>query len=171
MPSTPHFQSEEKGILMSGAIESKLAELGIVLPEAAAPAANYVPFVKTGNQLFISGQIPMTAEGIQFQGKLGDTMQTEVGAEAAKLCAINLIAQMKAATGDLDKVARIVKLVGFVNSTGEFGEQPAVINGASNFMVDVFGDKGRHARSAVSAASLPFGVAVEIEAIVELSED
>ncbi len=98
-------------------------------------------------------------------------MQTEQGAEAAKLCAINLIAQMKAATGDLDKVARIVKLVGFVNSTGAFTEQPAVINGASNFMVEVFGDKGRHARSAVSAASLPFGVAVEIEAIVELSED
>ncbi len=156
---------------MSGVIESKLAELGISLPEAAAPAANYVPFVKTGNQLFISGQIPMTAEGIQFQGKLGDTMQTEQGAEAAKLCAINLIAQMKAATGDLDKVARVVKLVGFVNSTLDFTEQPAVINGASNFMVDVFGDKGRHARSAVSAASLPFGVAVEVEAIVELSED
>ena len=156
---------------MSGAIETKLSELGITLPEAAAPAANYVPFVKTGNQLFISGQIPMTADGIQFQGKLGDTMETAEGTEAAKLCAINLIAQMKAATGDLDKVARIVKLVGFVNSTGDFGEQPAVINGASNFMVDVFGDKGRHARSAVSAASLPFGVAVEIEAIVELVED
>lgn len=156
---------------MSGAIESKLAELGIQLPEAAAPAANYVPFVKTGNQLFISGQIPMTAEGIQFKGKLGDDMQTEQGAEAAKVCAINLIAQMKAATGDLDKVARIVKLVGFVNSTLDFTEQPAVINGASNFMVDVFGDKGRHARSAVSAASLPFGVAVEVEAIVELIED
>ena len=156
---------------MSGAIESKLAELGITLPEAAAPAANYVPFVKTGNQLFISGQIPMGADGIQFQGKLGETMKADEGAEAAKLCAINLIAQMKAATGDLEKVARIVKLVGFVNSTGDFGEQPAVINGASNFMVDVFGDKGRHARSAVSAASLPFGVAVEVEAIVELVED
>ncbi|WP_319529031.1 RidA family protein [uncultured Cohaesibacter sp.] len=155
---------------MTGTIESKLAELGITLPEAAAPAANYVPFVKCGNQLFISGQIPMTAEGIQFKGKLGETMKTEEGAEAAKLCAINLIAQMKAATGDLDKVARVVKLVGFVNSTGDFGEQPAVINGASNFMVEVFGDKGRHARSAVSAASLPFGVAVEVEAIVELSE-
>ena len=155
---------------MTGIIESKLAELGITLPEAAAPAANYVPFVKCGNQLFISGQIPMTSEGIQFKGKLGETMKTEEGAEAAKLCAINLIAQMKAATGDLDKVARVVKLVGFVNSTGDFGGQPAVINGASNFMVEVFGDKGRHARSAVSAASLPFGVAVEVEAIVELSE-
>ncbi|SNY93917.1 Enamine deaminase RidA, house cleaning of reactive enamine intermediates, YjgF/YER057c/UK114 family [Cohaesibacter sp. ES.047] len=156
---------------MTGTIESKLAELGITLPEAAAPAANYVPFVKSGNQLFISGQIPMTADGIQFKGKLGDSMTAEEGAKAAKLCAINLIAQMKAATGDLEKVARMVKLVGFVNSTGDFGEQPAVINGASNFMVEVFGDKGRHARSAVSAASLPFGVAVEIEAIVELTED
>ena len=154
---------------MSGAIEAKLTELGITLPEAAAPAANYVPFVKSGNQLFISGQIPMGPDGLQFQGKLGESMETEQGAEAAKLCAINLIAQMKAATGDLDKVARIVKLVGFVNSTADFGEQPAVINGASNFMVEVFGDKGRHARSAVSAASLPFGVAVEVEAIVELS--
>ncbi|WP_316861661.1 RidA family protein [uncultured Cohaesibacter sp.] len=156
---------------MSGAIEAKLAELGITLPEAAAPAANYVPFVKSGNQLFISGQVPMSPEGLKFQGKLGDSMQTEEGAEAAKLCAINLIAQMKAATGDLDKVVRIVKLVGFVNSTLEFGEQPAVVNGASNFMVEVFGDKGRHARSAVSAASLPFGVAVEVEAIVEVADD
>ena len=156
--------------IMSGAIEAKLAELGITLPEAAAPAANYVPFVKSGNQLFISGQIPQTAAGEKVVGKLGDSMQTEAGAEAAKLCAISLIAQMKAATGDLDKVARVVKLVGFVNSTMEYGEAPAVINGASNLMVDVFGDKGRHARSAVSVASLPFGVAVEVEAIVELAD-
>ena len=127
---------------MSGAIEAKLAELGITLPEAAAPAANYVPYVKSGNQLFISGQIPQTAAGEKVIGKLGDTMETEAGQEAAKLCAISLIAQMKAATGDLDKVARVVKLVGFVNSTLEFGDQPAVINGASNFMVDVFGGQG-----------------------------
>ena len=113
----------------------------------------------------------MNADGIQFQGKVGDTFSAEQGAEAAKMCAINLIAQMKAATGDLDKVARVVKLVGFVNSTPEFDQQPAVINGASNFMVDVFGDKGRHARSAVSAGSLPFAVAVEIEAIIELTDD
>lgn len=155
---------------MAGAIEQKLQELGVALPEAAAPAANYVPFARTGNQLFISGQLPMTADGIQYKGKLGDTISVEDGAEAARLCAINLIAQMKAATGDLDKVARVVKLVGFVNSTVDFDQQSAVLNGASNFMVDVFGDKGRHARSAVSAASLPFGVAVEIEATIELAE-
>lgn len=154
---------------MAGQIETRLKDLGIDLPEAAAPAANYVPFVKSGNQIYISGQIPVNADGIQFQGKLGESMTPEQGAEAAKLCAINLIAQMKAALGDLDKVERVVKLVGFVNSTPGFGDQPVVINGASNFMVDVFGDKGRHARSAVSAASLPFGVAVEIEAIIEAS--
>ena len=153
---------------MTGTIETKLADLGVTLPEAAAPAANYVPFVKSGNQLFISGQLPMTADGLQYVGKLGADYDAKTGAEAAKLCAINLIAQMKAATGDLDKVARVVKLVGFVNSTADFAGQPAVINGASDFMVDVFGDKGRHARSAVSAASLPFGAAVEIEAIIEL---
>ena len=153
---------------MTGQVEQKLESLGITLPEAAAPAANYVPFVKTGNQLFISGQVPMNADGIQFQGKVGDTLSAEQGAEAAKLCAINLIAQMKAALGDLDKVVRVVKLVGFVNSTPDFESQPAVINGASNFMVEVFGDKGRHARSAVSAGALPFNVAVEIEAVIEI---
>lgn len=155
---------------MTGQIEAKLQELGISLPQAAAPAANYVPYVKSGNQLFISGQLPMNADGIQFKGKAGTDFTAEEAAEAAKLCAINLIAQMKAATGDLDKIARIVKLVGFVNSGPDFEQQPAVINGASDFMVAVFGDKGRHARSAVSAASLPFGVAVEIEAIVELAD-
>lgn len=155
---------------MTGQIEAKLQELGISLPQAAAPAANYVPYVKSENQLFISGQLPMNADGIQFKGKVGTDFTAEEAAEAAKLCAINLIAQMKAATGDLDKIARIVKLVGFVNSGPDFEQQPAVINGASDFMVAVFGDKGRHARSAVSAASLPFGVAVEIEAIVELAD-
>ncbi|MCT4655378.1 MAG: RidA family protein [Cohaesibacter sp.] len=155
---------------MSGQVEAKLAELGITLPQAAAPAANYIPFVKTGNQIFISGQLPMNADGIQYKGKLGAELTADEGAKAAQLCAINLIAQMKAAVGDLDNVARVVKLVGFVNSTPDFGDQPAVINGASNFMVDVFGDKGRHARSAVSAGALPFGVSVEIEAIIEVAE-
>ncbi|MCV6575335.1 MAG: RidA family protein [Cohaesibacter sp.] len=155
---------------MSAQIEENLANLGITLPEAAAPAANYVPFVKTGNHVYISGQLPMNADGIQFKGKLGQDFTASEGAEAARLCAINLIAQMKAATKDLEKVARVVKLVGFVNSTADFGDQPAVINGASNLMVEVFGDKGRHARSAVSAAALPFGVAVEIEAIIEITD-
>ncbi|MTI44207.1 enamine deaminase RidA (YjgF/YER057c/UK114 family) [Roseibium hamelinense] len=152
---------------MTGTIDARLAELGIDLPTPAAPAANYVPFVQTGNQLFVSGQLPMNADGLQFVGKLGAEISVEDGQAAAKLCAINLLAQANAATGNLDKV-RLVKLVGFVNSVADFTEQPKVVNGASDFMVEVLGDKGRHARSAVSAGSLPFGVAVEIEAIFEI---
>ncbi|MEP3429639.1 MAG: RidA family protein [Roseibium sp.] len=154
---------------MSSKIEARLSELGITLPEASAPAANYVPFVKTGNQLFVSGQIPMVDGKIQHVGKLGDDFSVDEGKAAAKQCAINLLAQAKAATGDLDKVARLVKIVGFVNSTGDFTDQPVVINGASDFLVEAMGDRGRHARSAVSAASLPFGVAVEVEAIFEIA--
>ncbi|WP_306143529.1 RidA family protein [Roseibium sp. MMSF_3412] len=150
------------------AIENRLSDLGVTLPDAAAPAANYVPFVKTGNQLFISGQLPMEAGKIACTGKLGDSVSLEDGKAAAKTCAINLLAQAKAATGDLDKVVRLVKIVGFVNSTADFTDQPQVINGASDFLVDAMGDAGRHARSAVSAASLPFGAAVEIEAIFEI---
>lgn len=149
-------------------IEARLAELGVTLPDAPAPAANYVPWVRSGNQLFVSGQIPATADGMII-GKLGDDMAVEAGAEAAKVCAINLLAQLRAGCdGDIERLVRVVKLVGFVNSTPEFGDQPKVINGASDFMVEALGDKGRHARSAVSAASLPFGVAVEIEAIFEI---
>jgi len=151
-------------------IETRLAELGVTLPDAAAPAANYVPFVKTGNQLFISGQLPMDAGALAVTGKLGGGLDIDAGQRAAKLCAINLLAQAKAATGNLDKVVRLVKIVGFVNSTGDFTDQPKVINGASDFLVDAMGDQGRHARSAVSAASLPFGAAVEIEAIFEVAE-
>ena len=154
---------------MTGTIEARLSELDITLPKAAAPAANYVPTIITGSTLYISGQLPMGPSGIEFVGKLGDTLNAENGAEAARLCAINIIAQAKSALGDLEKVGRIVKLVGFVNSTAEFAEQPKVINGASDLMVAIFGDKGRHARSAVSAVSLPFGVAVEIEAIIEIA--
>ncbi|WP_420410852.1 RidA family protein [Roseibium sp.] len=155
---------------MTSKIETRLSELGITLPDAAAPAANYVPFVKTGNQLFISGQLPMEAGAIAVSGKLGADLDIDAGQRAAKLCAINLLAQAKAATGDLDKVVRLVKIVGFVNSTGEFTDQPKVINGASDFLVEAMGDSGRHARSAVSAASLPFGAGVEIEAIFEVAE-
>ncbi|TYC63296.1 RidA family protein [Rhodobacterales bacterium] len=151
-------------------IEVRLEKLGIALPEAAAPAANYVPFVKTGNQLFISGQLPMKDGKLGVTGKLGADLDVDAGKEAAKLCAINLLAQAKAATGDLEKVVRLVKIVGFVNSTGDFTDQPQVINGASDFLVEVMGDKGRHARSAVSAAALPFGAAVEIEAIFEIAD-
>jgi enamine deaminase RidA (YjgF/YER057c/UK114 family) len=155
---------------MTSKTEARLAELGITLPDAAAPAANYVPFVKTGNQLFISGQLPMESGAIAVTGKLGEDLQVEDGQKAAKLCAINLLAQAKAATGDLDKLVRLVKIVGFVNSTGDFTDQPKVINGASDFLVEAMGDSGRHARSAVSAASLPFGAAVEIEAIFEIAD-
>lgn len=151
------------------AIETKLNELGITLPAAAAPAANYVPFVVTGNTVYISGQISMNADGF-ITGKLGDTLNVEQGAAAAQTCAIGLLAQAKAACGgDLGRIKRLVKLVGFVNSTPDFTDQPKVINGASDFMVEVMGDAGRHARSAVSAGSLPFGVAVEIEAIFEIA--
>lgn len=153
---------------MSGKIEARIAELGVTLPQAAAPAANYVPFVRTGNQLFVSGQIPMGANGIEYQGKLGAGVSVEDGQAAARLCAINLLAQAKAALGDLDKVVRLVKIVGFVNSAPDFGDQPKVMNGASDFLVEALGDVGRHARSAVGVAGLPFGVAVEVEAIFEV---
>lgn len=150
-------------------IESRLAELGVTLPDAPAPAANYVPWVLTGNQLFVSGQISANADGM-IVGKLGADTSVEDGAAAAKACAISLLAQLKAGCGgDIDRLVRVVKLVGFVNSTSDFHDQPKVINGASDFMVEALGDKGRHARSAVSAASLPFGVAVEIEAIFEIA--
>ena len=149
--------------------ETKLAELGVTLPAAAAPAANYVPFVRAGNLLHVSGQISQQ-DGQMITGKLGAGMSVEDGAAAARACAISLLAQVKAACeGDLDRLVRVVKLVGFVNSTADFTDQPKVINGASDFMVAALGDAGRHARSAVSAASLPFGVAVEIEGIFEIA--
>lgn len=147
---------------------SRLADLGVTLPDAPAPAANYVPFVKVGNIVYVSGQISNGPDGL-ITGKLGDTVSTEAGAAAARGCAISLLAQVKAACdGDLDRLVRVVKLTGFVNSTPDFGDQPKVINGASDFLVEALGDAGRHARSAVSAGSLPFGVAVEIEGIFEV---
>jgi enamine deaminase RidA (YjgF/YER057c/UK114 family) len=149
-------------------IDARLAELGVTLPDAPAPAANYVPFVVTGNIVHVSGQISQNEAGM-IKGKLGADMATEAGAEAAKRCAISLLAQVKKACGgDLSRLVRVIKLTGFVNSTPEFLDQPKVINGASDFMVAALGDAGRHARSAVSAASLPFGVAVEIEGIFEI---
>lgn len=153
---------------MSGKIEARLAELGITLPDAPAPAANYVPFVQVGDLVHISGQISSDENGL-ITGKLGADLDTAAGATAASRCALSLLAQAKAACdGDLDRVVRLVKLVGFVNSTADFTEQPKVVNGASDLMVEVLGDAGRHARSAVSAASLPLGVAVEIEAIFQI---
>ena len=148
-------------------IEATLAEKGITLPDAPAPAANYVPFVRTGNLIFVSGQISAGEKGM-IKGRLGDGLSVEDGAAAARRCGLALIAQLKSAIGDLDRVSRVVKLTGFVNSTPDFGDQPKVVNGASDFLVEVLGDAGRHARAAVSAPSLPFGVAVEIEAIFEV---
>ena len=153
---------------MSGTIETRLAELGIILPDAPAPAANYVPFVQVGDLVHVSGQIS-NGEGGLIRGKLGADMDVEAGAKAARSCAIALLAQCKRACGgDLDRLVRVVKLTGFVNSTADFTDQPKVINGASDFLVAALGDAGRHARSAVSAASLPLGVAVEIEAIFQI---
>ncbi|MFM2045427.1 MAG: hypothetical protein RLY86_4003 [Pseudomonadota bacterium] len=154
---------------MTGTIDARLNELGITLPAAAAPVAAYVPFVRTGNQLFISGQIPLVNGEVTHKAKLGADYGVEQGQDAARACALNILAQAKAALdGDLDRVVRVVKLVGFVNSTPDFVDQPKVINGASELMVQVFGDAGKHARSAVSAASLPLGVAVEVEAILDV---
>lgn len=152
---------------MSG-YETKLAELGVTLPDAPAPAANYVPFVQVGDLVHVSGQISAGPDGL-ITGKLGDDMNVDAGAAAARSCAISLLAQVKAACGgDLDRLVRVVKLVGFVNSTSDFVDQPKVINGASDFMAEALGEAGRHARSAVSASSLPFGVAVEIEGIFQI---
>lgn len=156
---------------MSNAILQNLEKLGVSLPEAAAPAANYMPYVKTGNQLFVSGQLPMQDGKIAIAGKVGADLSVEDGIEAARLCAINLLAQAQAATGDLSKVTRLVKIVGFVNSKGDFEDQPKVINGASDFLVAAMGEAGRHARSAVSAGALPFNAAVEIEAIFEIADN
>lgn len=152
-----------------GQIDKRLAELGLNLPVPAKPVANYVPWVRTGNLVFISGQVPVENGKAAYTGQLGDTVSLEDGAKSARLCAINLIAQLKdACGGDLDRVKRVVKLVGFVNATPSFTDHPKVINGASDVMVEVFGDKGRHARSAVACPSLPLGVATEVEAIIEV---
>ncbi|MFC6635936.1 RidA family protein [Sulfitobacter sp. JBTF-M27] len=149
-------------------ITERLSELGVTLPDAPAPAANYVPFVQVGNTVYVSGQISNGPDGL-ITGKLGADMEVEAGAAAAKTCAISLLAQVKAACGgDIERLQRVVKLTGFVNSTQDFTDQPKVINGCSDFLVEALGDKGRHARSAVSAPSLPLGVAVEIEGIFEI---
>ncbi len=152
-----------------GKFETKLAEMGVTLPDAPAPAANYVPFVQVGDIVYVSGQISQDASGL-ITGKLGDDVDVAAGAAAARACAISLLAQVKAACGgDLDRLVRVVKLGGFVNSTPEFTQQPQVINGASDFLAEALGDAGKHARAAVSAASLPLGVAVEIEGVFQIA--
>jgi enamine deaminase RidA (YjgF/YER057c/UK114 family) len=143
--------------------------MGVSLPAAVAPGANYVPTVRSGNLLFIAGQVPVRDGKLEFVGKLGAGLSVEQGRQAARLCAINILAQVAAALdGDLDRVVRCVRLGGFVNAVPEFTEQPQVINGASDFIVEVFGDSGKHARTAIGAGSLPRGVAVEVDAIFEI---
>ncbi|MBT5301960.1 MAG: RidA family protein [Tateyamaria sp.] len=149
-------------------IEARLADLGVKLPDAPAPAANYKPFVQVGDIVYVSGQISSSLDGL-ITGKLGDNMDVESGAAAARSCAISLLSQVKVACGgDIERLVRVVKLTGFVNSTADFQDQPKVINGASDFLVEALGVVGRHSRSAVSAAALPFGVAVEIEGIFQI---
>ena len=153
---------------MSGKIETRLAELGVTLKTAPAPAANYVPSVRVGDILFVSGQISQNDDGL-ITGKIGADLGIEEGAAAARTCAISLLSQVKAALdGDLDRLVRVVKLTGFVNSTPDFTNQPQVINGCSDFLVEALGEQGRHARSAVSAGALPMNVAVEIEGIFQV---
>jgi enamine deaminase RidA (YjgF/YER057c/UK114 family) len=154
---------------MAGNIEKKLSELGIVLAPPAAPVANYVPFVRTGNLLMVSGQICLDNGKLVAKGQLGAGISVEDGQKAARACAINLLAQVKAAVGDLDKVARVVRLGGFVNSAPGFLDGPKVMNGASDVMVAVFGEKGKHARTTVGVAALPLDAAIEVEALFEVS--
>ena len=154
---------------MAGTVEQKLAEQGIVLHQPAAPVANYVGFVRTGNLLFVSGQVCFDQDGkLIAKGKLGAGVSTEQGNAAARGCAINLLAQLKAALGDLDKIARVVRLGGFINSAPGFTDGPKVMNGASDLMVAALGDKGRHARTTVGVAVLPGDAAVEVEGIFEV---
>ncbi|WP_395329987.1 RidA family protein [Novosphingobium sp. BL-8H] len=148
-------------------IETRLAALGLTLPEAAAPVAAYVPVVIAGDTAYISGQLPFV-DGKLVTGRLGEDVSLEAGVEAAQACAVMILAQLKAALGSLDRVERVVKLGAFVNSTGDFTDQPKIANGASELMVAVFGDAGKHARSAVGVPVLPLGAAVEVDAIVTL---
>jgi enamine deaminase RidA (YjgF/YER057c/UK114 family) len=155
---------------MSGKIEARLKELGLELPAATAPIANYVPFTRAGNLVIVSGQVSVRNGKPEFVGKLGRDITVADAQQAAKLCALNIIAHLKTACdGDLDRVKRVLRLGGFVNCTPEFTDMPQVVNGASDLMVQVFGDAGKHARAAVGVSSLPLGVAVEVEAMFELA--
>lgn len=155
---------------MAGAVEKKLAELGVTLHTPASPVANYVGFVRTGNLLVVSGQVCFDGEGnLVAKGKLGEGVSLEDGQKAARACAINLLAQIKAALGDLDKVQRVVRLGGFINAVPTFLDGPKVLNGASDLMVTAFGDKGRHARTTVGVSVLPMDAAVEVEGMFEVT--
>ena len=155
---------------MAGAVDKKLGKLGIALPTPASPVANYIPFVRAGAMLFVSGQICLDAGGkLVAKGKLGKGVSLEDGQKAARACAINVLAQVKAALGDLDKVKQVIRLGGFINSDPAFLDGPKVMNGASDLMVAVFGDKGRHARTTVGVAVLPADAAVEVEGVFEVA--
>jgi len=155
---------------MAGMVENKLTELGLTLPALAAPIANYVGFVRTGDLLFVSGQLCLGADGkLVAKGKLGAEVSIEDGQKAARACAVNLLAQIKAAVGDLDRVVRVVRLGGFISSVPSFLDGPKVMNGASDLMVTVFGDKGRHARTTIGVAVLPLDAAVEVEGMFEVA--
>lgn len=154
---------------MAGTIDDRLKQIGIELPTPPAPVASYVPYVRTGNLVFISGQVTLGPNGLEYVGVVGDTIDMDDAKKAARLCAVNVIAQLKAALGGrLDRVRQCVKVTGFVNAIPGFGNHPEVVNGASDLFVEVFGEAGRHARAAVGAGSLPRGVAVEVEAIFEV---
>jgi len=165
---TALFTPPEGGRLMGA--EARLKELGITLPTAPRPVANYVPAVRTGNLLFLAGHVPVRDGQFTSIGKLGKELSVEEGSQAARLVGLNLLASARAALGSLDRVRRVVKVLGMVNSAEGFGEQPKVVNGFSDLMVEVFGEAGRHARSAVGMAGLPMGVAVEVEAIFEVAD-
>ena len=150
--------------------EARLQELGLELPEVSSPVANYVNAVRTGNLIFLAGKGPRKADGTYITGKVGRDLTVEEGYEAARICALNQLAVLKAELGDLKKVKRIVKVLGMVNAVEDFGDQPEVINGFSDLMVEVLGERGKHARAAVGMGSLPRGIAVEIELIVEVEE-
>jgi enamine deaminase RidA (YjgF/YER057c/UK114 family) len=156
---------------MTERIKARLAELGIDLPARPSPVANYVPYVRTGNLIFVSGQLPLVAEGGErFAGIVGETVSTKDARDAARAAAINVVAVVSAALeGDLDRVSRVVKVTGFINSVPGFGEHPEILNGASDLFVDIFGEIGRHARAAVGAGSLPRNMAVEVEAVFEVT--
>ncbi len=154
---------------MTNTIEGRLKALGLTLPDAPAPVANYVPFHIAGQLLFISGQISRAADGTVMTGKLGGGVDVAGGRAAAKLCALNILSQARAALGNLDRIAQIVKLTGFVNAIPAFTEHPQVVNGASDCLVEILGDKGRHTRSAVGVGSLPLDAAVEVEAIIAIA--
>ena len=153
---------------MAETAEARLAALGVTLPTPTAPVANYIPAVVSRGMLYVSGQLPMGPGGLEYVGKVGREISSDQARAAARLCAINILAQAKAVLGDLERIARVAKVTGFVNAVPEYTEHGKIMNGASDFLVDVLGDRGRHARSSIGMGGLPLGVAVEVEAIIEI---